>query len=94
MLKLFLQRFVFSLILCAAALIIAAFNILAFVILFIFIYPLILLVEFMVSEEYKAKKWYFNLMISYDLIIEFLWGKIVDNSLKILNEKDKQTFLN
>ena len=48
----------------------------------------------MVSGEYKAKQWYFNLMIGYDLIIEFLWGKIVDNSLKILNEKDKQTFLN
>lgn len=93
MFKLFLQRFVFSLILCAASLIIAVFNIVAFIIIFTFIYPIILLVEFMVSGKYQPKKWYYDLMFSYDLIIEFLWGKIVDNLLRILNDKDKQTFL-
>ena len=94
MFKLFIQRLIFSLILCAASLVMAAFNILAFLIVFILVFPIIIIVNFGVIGKAEFKKWYFTLMFSYDSIIEFIWENIINSSLKILNNQDKQTFLN
>lgn len=70
----------------------AVFNILTFVILF-FAYPVIIIFEFIVSAKYEFKKWYFDLMFCYELIVEFMWEKIINYSVKVLKENDKQTFL-
>jgi hypothetical protein len=71
----------------------AVFNVLLFLVVFAAAYPILSFLKF-IGGNWKFKQDYFDLMLYYGVMVEFLWEKIINCSVKILNENDKQTFLN